>query len=80
MNKIEFLNNFLKTIVLLLLIINECSGSLIVKINEGLIKGKYATTKKGRIFASYTGIPYAEPPLGPLRFLVSLFCLYYPFF
>lgn len=50
---------------------NQIYGELIVKINEGLIKGQYGITRNGKIFASYTGIPYAEPPVCNLRFMVS---------
>lgn len=50
-----------------------CYGAgLIVKTNNGLIKGKFMATKNGKLFASFTGIPYAEPPIGPLRFLVCI--------
>lgn len=43
---------------------------LIVKINEGFITGKYMTSTNGRQFAGFVGVPYAEPPINHLRFMV----------
>lgn len=40
----------------------------LVTINQGSLKGKVTNTYKGREIYSFTGIPYAKPPLGPLRF------------
>lgn len=45
--------------------------SLTLQIDEGLINGKLMTTKNGRTFTGFIGIPYAEPPIGPLRFKVN---------
>ena len=39
-----------------------------VMINQGKLVGKLCETKKGTEFVAFTGIPYAEPPLGHLRF------------
>ena len=35
----------------------------------GSIQGSYLTSVKGKCIKSYQGIPYAEPPVGHLRFL-----------
>lgn len=43
----------------------------LVTINQGSLKGKVTNTYKGREIYSFTGIPYAKPPLGPLRFEVK---------
>ena len=34
----------------------------------GKIKGRQTRTKQGKAIFSFKGIPYAEPPIGPLRF------------
>lgn len=40
-------------------------------IKQGHIKGIYQKTKNGREFSAFMSIPYAEPPIGELRFKVS---------
>ncbi|KAK4880601.1 hypothetical protein RN001_008747 [Aquatica leii] len=42
--------------------------SPIVKVGQGLLKGTVKKTKNGRQFLAFQGIPYAEPPIGTLRF------------
>lgn len=45
----------------------------IVKTKNGDVRGNYATTLLDqRKFLSFRGIPYAKPPIGPLRFRVSI--------
>lgn len=41
----------------------------------GDIKGLWSRSSRGRLVAHYLGIPYALPPLGDLRFRVSLLLL-----
>lgn len=41
-----------------------------VRIEQGILRGKYETSYKGRQFSAFTSIPYAEPPVGDLRFKV----------
>lgn len=41
-----------------------------VKINEGILEGELVENELGGHFYSFKGIPYAEPPLGELRFKV----------
>jgi len=52
-----------------------------LKITKGVIKGQILKSRNGRSYYSYTGIPYAKPPLGELRFkvynLFVLIILYY---
>jgi len=49
----------------------KCSGSGLrpeVAIDTGVLIGKYRKTPGGSSFSSFTKIPFAEPPLGDLRF------------
>nr|CAD7199395.1 unnamed protein product [Timema douglasi] len=39
-----------------------------VSISEGELQGKKVSSKVGGFFYSFQGIPYAKPPVGPLRF------------
>jgi carboxylesterase type B len=43
-----------------------------VSVAQGKLRGREATTKSGGTYYSFQGIPYAKPPVGPLRFKVSL--------
>jgi hypothetical protein len=45
--------------------------NLTVKIEDGFIMGSVMKTRLGNDFYAFRGIPYAEPPLGDLRFQVS---------
>ncbi|CAK1555096.1 unnamed protein product [Leptosia nina] len=42
--------------------------SIEVKIDDGILKGEISENKYGDPFHSFKGIPYAQPPLGDLRF------------
>lgn len=45
----------------------------IVKVDNGLIKGARSKAVNGNVIChSFRGIPYAQPPVGELRFRVSL--------
>jgi para-nitrobenzyl esterase len=46
----------------------EDSDQLIVQINDGKVMGRYLSSKRGLPVRGFLGIPYAEPPLGDLRF------------
>ncbi|KAF2902648.1 hypothetical protein ILUMI_03533, partial [Ignelater luminosus] len=39
-----------------------------VRIEQGALKGKYRQAWTGKTFNSFTSIPYAQPPIGKLRF------------
>jgi len=43
-----------------------------VRIADGFLKGQALQSRDGRIYYSYTGIPYAKPPIGELRFKVLI--------
>jgi hypothetical protein len=42
-----------------------------VTVKQGELQGHYLTSRKGRRFAGFQGVPYAKPPLGEMRFRVS---------
>ncbi|CAG2055708.1 unnamed protein product [Timema podura] len=42
--------------------------SVKVRISEGELQGKKVPSKARGVFYSFLGIPYAKPPVGPLRF------------
>nr|CAD7568085.1 unnamed protein product [Timema californicum] len=44
------------------------TDTLKVSISEGELQGKKVSSKAGGVFYSFQGIPYAKPPVGPLRF------------
>jgi carboxylesterase type B len=39
-----------------------------VKLNQGIVRGCEEQLPDGRSFLRFSGIPYAKPPLGELRF------------
>ncbi|KAH0814588.1 hypothetical protein GEV33_008200 [Tenebrio molitor] len=43
-------------------------GDLEVAVAQGLLRGTTKTTRGGRSFGAFEGIPFAQPPLGELRF------------
>lgn len=42
-----------------------------IKVEEGLLRGVLRQSTKDKTFRAFYGIPYAEPPVGILRFEVS---------
>lgn len=45
---------------------------LIVETRVGKLRGKKETACNGTEYFSFNGIPYAKPPVGELRFRVSI--------
>jgi carboxylesterase 2 len=45
-------------------------GEVEVKIAKGILRGQILKSRNGRPYYSYTGVPYAKPPVGELRFEV----------
>lgn len=50
------------------------SESVLVQTKSGPVRGLCKTTIDNLNYVSFQGIPYAQPPIGELRFKVSL-CL-----
>ena len=50
--------------------------TIIVNLSQGQLRGKVATTFRGLDYYSFQGVPYANPPIGELRFKVNcyMFC------
>ena len=46
--------------------------SPIVNTSSGKIRGTAAVSREGKTYYQFLGIPYAKPPVGPLRFEVRL--------
>ena len=51
------------------------SESVVVRVTQGDLRGRKIITKSGLQYYSFQGIPYATPPVGNLRFKVSIFIL-----
>lgn len=47
-------------------------GETIVEIEQGKIKGQVLKNFDNFEYCSFKGIPYAKPPIGELRFTVSM--------
>ncbi|XP_034240230.1 esterase B1-like [Thrips palmi] len=45
------------------------SLSPVVETKQGPVQGRAAVTKAGTEYLAFQGLPFAEPPVGPLRFL-----------
>jgi len=67
----------IKTVWNLIAVAVACSASSArcdptLKLTKGAIEGRVLTSRDGRPYHSYTGVPYAKPPVGELRFKVRL--------
>ena len=69
----------LKNLVVLILFsliaccLGRTSEDLKVQLPDGgKLVGRYLTSDSGRGIRAFMGVPYAEPPIGELRFKVSL--------
>lgn len=57
-----------------------CEENPIVETKHGQIAGKVSKTLfKNVDYYGFKGIPFAEPPLGELKFMVGTFCSFYSF-
>lgn len=62
--------------VIFLVVLENASGFLfkdgiIATAEQGNVLGSVRVNRKGGKFYSFTSIPYAKPPVGDLRFMVS---------
>ncbi|XP_034832188.1 venom carboxylesterase-6-like [Maniola hyperantus] len=61
---------FLKplSIILLIAIVRSQAQGPKVRTANGILQGIWRNSTKGRTFASFFGVPYAQPPIGKYRF------------
>ncbi|XP_049799128.1 juvenile hormone esterase-like [Schistocerca nitens] len=45
------------------------NGAITISFPQGALRGRKLRTPSGRPYCSFQGIPYAKPPVGPLRFM-----------
>ena len=56
----------------ILVSVAQTSEQAIVKVQQGLLKGKILTSVRSKNkFVGFLGIPYAKPPVGELKFKVT---------
>ncbi|KAK9502366.1 hypothetical protein O3M35_011155 [Rhynocoris fuscipes] len=56
--------------ILCMLLFTRC-GDFVTNTTEGPVSGYQMKSRSGRSFIAFSGIPYAAPPIGKLRFQVS---------
>lgn len=57
--------------ILCLLFYLKCE-EFITETTEGLLQGYALKARNGRTVIGFSGIPYAKPPIGALRFQVNI--------
>lgn len=72
----NYKNPIIVTIILLMVcnlnVFGRTSKTLIVTLpNDGKLVGRFMRSSNGNGIRAFIGIPYAEPPVGNLRFRVS---------
>lgn len=66
--------------VILLSILQCAICEPLVKVTQGMLRGKEYVTDDGQCYHAYKGVPYAKAPTGHLRFKVKLnLSLFYRF-
>lgn len=66
-------------IVVIVLFLSPVFCEVEVKITKGILKGQILKSRNERPYYSFTGIPYAKPPVGKLRFEVSTYSIFIVF-
>lgn len=56
----------------------HCSRHITITTKSGLVKGFKSGSPFNYDYYNFIGIPYAKPPIGELRFKVSLILIYFP--
>ena len=57
---------------------NNNNNMVVIQVEEGSLRGvQKESSITGKSFCAFLGIPYAEPPIGDLRFKVGLSTIYY---
>lgn len=51
---------------------SRLSHDLRVRVDDGRMIGRYLTSETGKTIRAFMGIPYAQPPVGELRFRAPL--------
>lgn len=67
--------NMLKLLLLNLLAgfyFANVNAKMVVETKEGILHGKEIINDNGKVYHTFTGIPYAEPPVGNFRFKVNI--------
>ena len=68
------------TVLMVVLIVVAAKGNAaevpLVDIENGRVSGIMEKSVKGREFYSFYGIPFAEPPVGKLRFKVRWYTIF----
>lgn len=60
------------TSLLFCLLAAKFSASVVIPTQHGPVEGTVKTSDLGRNYFHFMGIPYAKPPLGELKFRVSV--------
>jgi len=73
LNKYDVINTLVlqrRTLVAVALFSNAAYCGEYVQLAKGTVKGELAKSRDGRRYYSFTGVPFAKPPVGDLRFEV----------
>lgn len=65
--------NFTLLFFIIFSIFNCTFCDLLVKVEQGVLKGKEVVKQNKTIYHQFSGIPYAKPPLYDLRFQVNYY-------
>lgn len=60
-------------VFLILTIHQRLTAEVLVSTKFGDIRGTTRLSRNGKKFDAFLGVPYAEPPIGDLRFQVCIF-------